>query len=437
MFIYNILAVILVGIGHLFLYFYLIRYNRMSYVLTVVLGILFTCLVLFVVTTTGYPEFNFILFFFFLLSLGLMQANLSFMQNLYFTLASMVSITLVKIILMELSMMVFMWSPLNLYIWTASVIHFIVTVFIFISIILLRKSIQRFAQYIVQSRIYLISYGCLIVGGILLIVLTSPSTLFLAKMYQQYGHIGYIAAIILFFILLFITLISSHLAKQKLIEEQQDRLDQELLDYVEKLEVMHDELASFRHDYINVLLSLDQAVRSKNVNQIEQIYYDVIAPTSKVINHKELDIVKLSHIHIPEVKSLLSVKLIDAQQQKIDVMIDIPAPITTISLPIVTFIRIISILIDNGIEAAAQSHNKILQLAFFEIEKTQYFIVRNSTNQQMIDLEKIYTKRYSSKSKHRGYGLFALKQMIDKAGNVTLETSFTHPLFTQTIIIQR
>lgn len=437
MFIYNILAIILVGISHLFLYFYLIRYNRISNGMTIVLSILFTCLLGFVVFTTGYPEFNFILLFFFLLCLGLMQVNLTFTQNLFFTLASMVSITLVKIILMEIGMMLFMWSPLNLYMWTTSIIHFIVTVVIFMSIILLRKSIQRFAQYIVQSRIYSISFICLIVGSILIIILTSPSSFLLAKMYQQYGHIGYIAAIILFFILLFIALISSHLAKQKLIEEQQARLDQELLDYVEKLEVMHDELASFRHDYMNVLLTLDQAVRTKNVNQIEQIYHDVIAPTSKVINHKELDIVKLSHIDIPEVKSLLSVKLIDAQQQKIDVMIDIPAPITTISLPIVTFIRIISILIDNGIEAAVQSRDKTLQLAFFEIEKTQYFIVCNSTDQQTIDLEKIYLKRYSSKNNHRGYGLYALKQMMDKTANVTLETSFTHPLFTQTMIIQK
>src|SRR5690606_8102134 len=129
---------------------------------------------------------NFILLFFFLLCLGLMQVNLTFTQNLFFTLASMVSITLVKIILMEIGMMLFMWSPLNLYMWTTSIIHFIVTVVIFMSIILLRKSIQRFAQYIVQSRIYSISFICLIVGSILIIILTSPSSFLLAKMYQQY-----------------------------------------------------------------------------------------------------------------------------------------------------------------------------------------------------------------------------------------------------------
>lgn len=54
---------------------------------------------------------------------------------------------------------------------------------------------------------------------------------------------------------------------------------------MKKLEIMHDELASFRHDYINVLLALDEGVRSKNLKQIEQIYYEVIAPTAKLINN--------------------------------------------------------------------------------------------------------------------------------------------------------
>lgn len=50
---------------------------------------------------------------------------------------------------------------------------------------------------------------------------------------------------------------------------------------MEKLEDMHDELASFRHDYMNVLLSLEEGIRTKNVKEIEQVYYDVIAPTLK------------------------------------------------------------------------------------------------------------------------------------------------------------
>lgn len=425
------------GISHVLLYFQLIRYNRLSYTMVIALSIVFTILLGIVVTITGYPEFNIIMFLLFLLSLGLMQAELTFLQNLYFTLASMVSITLVKMVLMELGMALFMWSPLNLYIWTTSVIHLIVSTVIISSIVLLRKPIRRFAQYIAQSRLYYISFAVLVVGLIVILILTMPSSLLLATLYQQYGQVGYMIAFILFFILLLMVLIGSHLTKERLLEEQQDRLDNELLDYVERLEIMHDELASFRHDYVNVLLTLDEGVRTKDIAQIEQIYNEVIAPTSKLINNRELDIIKLSHIHIPEVKSLLSVKLIDAQRQNIQVMIDIPQPIEEISMSKVDFIRMISILVDNGLEEAVRSKDKIVQLAFFEMEDKQYFIVRNSSEQKVIDLEKIYEKRYSSKAETRGYGLYALKQLVDKTSNASLETSFKDSFFTQTIIVKK
>ena len=90
---------------------------------------------------------------------------------------------------------------------------------------------------------------------------------------------------------------------------------------------MHDELASFRHDYINVLLALEAGIRTKNVNEIEQVYYEVITPTLKLINDHETRYCEIISYIIPEVKSVLSVKVTTAQQQQVQVMIDIPEKI--------------------------------------------------------------------------------------------------------------
>jgi len=437
MYVYDIVAIMLIGISHVLLYLQLIRYHRLSYTMVFALSIIFTILLGIVVTITGYPELNIFMFLLFLLSLGLLQDDLTFWENLYFTLASMVSVTLWKMVLMELGMLLFMWSPFNLYRWTTSVMHLIVAVVIVISIGMLRKPIQRFAQYMVESRLYYISFFLLVVGLVVILILTMPSVTFLSTLHQQYSQVGYVIAFILFFILLLMVLIGAHLTKERLLKEQQDHLDQELLDYVEKLEIMHDKLAAFRHDYINILLTLDEGVRTKNLLQIEQIYHEVIAPTSELINHRELDIVKLSHIRVPEVKSLLSVKLIAAERQHIQVTIDIPKEIEKIALPKVHFIRMISILMDNGIEEAVHSEAKILQLAFFEIEANQYFIVRNSSEHGTIDLEQLYDKSYSSKKGVRGYGLYALKKLLDQHHHVTLETSFEDSFFTQTLMMKK
>src|SRR5699024_2451014 len=165
MIIYDLIAGTLICISHVFLYFYLIRYRLLSLPMIVLLSIIFSILLGFVVSVTGYPEFNFILLCIFLFSLGLMKENLSFKHNLYFTLASIVSLSLLKIILMELGMVLFMWSPINLYIWTTSIINFIVSIFIIVTVISLGHFIQRFAEFIVLSQIYYLSFVVLIIGS--------------------------------------------------------------------------------------------------------------------------------------------------------------------------------------------------------------------------------------------------------------------------------
>ncbi|WP_242309573.1 GHKL domain-containing protein [Bacillus cereus group sp. BfR-BA-01331] len=435
MYIYDLFAILLTSMSHTFLYIQLIRYNRLSVRMLITLSAVFIILLAIVVTVTRYPELNSTIVLF-LISLGLMQNELKFKHNLYFALVSMVIITLVKMLLFDLGMKIFMLTPFNLYSWTGSIIHLIVSTLTFIGIVLARKRIQSIAQYIVGSPLYYITYILLIVGFIIELILTRPSTDFLAKLNQQYGELSYISAIVLFFILLLIVLLSSHLAKEKLVEEHEKRLDKELLDYVEKLESMHDELASFRHDYINVLLALEAGIRTKNVNEIAQVYYGVITPTLKLINDHELDIAKLSRINIPEVRSVLRAKVGTAQQQQIKVMLDIPEKIESVSMTIISFIRIISVLVDNAIEEAVHSEEKILQIAFFEMDSQQYFIVRNSSKSEAIDLQKIYEKNHSSKAGSRGYGLFSLKRIMNKTNNATLETTYVSPYFTQTLILK-
>src|SRR5699024_2764345 len=108
----------------------LIRYHRISYSMVIILSVIFTILLGIVVTVTGYPELNIIMYLLFMLSLGLLQIELTFMRNLFFTLASLVSITLVRMVLMEMAINLYMWSPLNLYLWTTSLLHFLVSIFI-------------------------------------------------------------------------------------------------------------------------------------------------------------------------------------------------------------------------------------------------------------------------------------------------------------------
>ncbi len=90
-------------------------------------------------------------------------------------------------------------------------------------------------------------------------------------------------------------------------------------------------------------------------------------------------------------------------------MLDIPENIESVSMTIISFIRIISVLVDNAIEEAVCSEERYYKshsLKWIHDNILSCVIVQR----EAIDLQKIYEKNHSSKEGARGYGLFSLKR---------------------------
>nr|OTP53667.1 hypothetical protein A5881_000564 [Enterococcus termitis] len=239
---------------------------------------------------------------------------------------------------------------------------------------------------------------------------------------------------------LFFFYYSFKLTNKKRLAKQKESEYYEMKQYTEKLEILHEELATFRHDYLNLLLSLDEGIRSKDLDLIQQVYNEVIKPTSKIISNKELELTKLTKIKIVEIKSVLSVKVIDACQRELNVTVDIPSDITAIYMDVVDFIRAISIVIDNAIEEAVTSNKKIVVIAFFEVENDLFFVVKNSCSENKISVDKMFQKSVSTKAnqqKQRGYGLFSLEQIVNHSANLMLETIIEQEYFVQILKIDK
>ncbi len=47
---------------------------------------------------------------------------------------------------------------------------------------------------------------------------------------------------------------------------------------------MYQGLRRFRHDYLNILLSMDQAIKSGNLELIEETYTKIMEPSKEKIN---------------------------------------------------------------------------------------------------------------------------------------------------------
>ncbi|MFG5432824.1 sensor histidine kinase [Enterococcus faecalis] len=223
-------------------------------------------------------------------------------------------------------------------------------------------------------------------------------------------------------------------------QKNQKELMNNLAMYTKEIEAMYDELSMFRHDYSNILFSLRMAIEDRDIDLVEKIFKESIMQTEKIVNSESGELTKINQVEIPEVKSLLYAKLNSARMKGLEISIDIPNKVYKLEIETITYIRILSILLDNALENANQSIDKKISIAIFEHENKHFLVIGNSIKKRRIDLEKIFEKSFSSKTNNdnkHGWGLYYLKSIVSKTDKITLETKLEDSFFSQVIRIKK
>lgn len=213
--------------------------------------------------------------------------------------------------------------------------------------------------------------------------------------------------------------------------------NQRLQEYTTQLEQLYENISSFRHDYINVLLTLEEGIRSEDIQVIKGIYEKVVKPTKEIMKSNQYSFATLRNLQVNEVKSILAAKMIKAQAQEIDVQLEIEEVIDVIYMDLVDFCRVFSILMDNAIEAAPESQQPHVSIAFIQDYQIQRIMIENSCLDQNINSQDIFKKGHSSKGKNRGIGLYNVKQLLNKNRYAAIETFYESGIFMQTLILKK
>ena len=245
-------------------------------------------------------------------------------------------------------------------------------------------------------------------------------------------HLNSIYLILFFVMLLYFNAVSKERLKQEILE-QKDRQLQELATYSQHVEMLYGEIRAFRHDYLNILTSLKLSIEHEDLNAIREVYENVLRESGQQFYDSKFDIAKLSHIENPAVKSVLSAKLLEAQNKGIGISVEIDEPVRDLFIEVLDFITFLSILCDNAIEASIESDDPQLTLAMLQEENSLIFIVENSTKAEKIDLARIFEKDYSSKGEGRGLGLYKIQQLLEKYPKTTVSTKSLNYRFTQSL----
>lgn len=228
----------------------------------------------------------------------------------------------------------------------------------------------------------------------------------------SYGEdIGYSYGVITFNSLLFLLLFIANAALMwflyRNIQQKQEakhmlRQYEHLQTYTEEVEKLYASMRSFKHEYINLLSTLSGYIEKNDMAQLKEYFRNEILPLSQAFAESDTRLGLLSHIEILELKNLLSSKLIYAIELGIHVELELTDTIRDIPMKRVDLIRVMGIFLDNAIDAALKSDEKLVQLCFLNTEDCVIIILRNSSPPPQIPLPKLADWGVSSKGSQRG-----------------------------------
>ncbi|MFI3836994.1 sensor histidine kinase [Streptococcus equinus] len=308
------------------------------------------------------------------------------------------------------------------------VLYYLISKWLNIDISNVRKTLKNY-----------LSSGVLTIVNILMVVyyfgndylaLEVPSDSPILKIIVRTG--AFIYLFLLFAFLFYLNFRHGQEQKNELLRNQEMEL-KALENYSKHVESLYQEVRSFRHDYANVLMSLKVGIDQGDLDNIKKIYEEITVDSAKLVKNNKFDLTRLANISDSAVKSLMSAKFLEAENRSIEISLEVSEPMKNPAIPLISYIRILSILFDNAIEGALESENPKIAVANFYQDGDFVFIIENSTREKSVDLSKIFQCGYSTKGENRGLGLATLVDFQDDYENLSVETSSSDYTFTQVV----
>ena len=205
--------------------------------------------------------------------------------------------------------------------------------------------------------------------------------------------------------------------------------------YNKTLQILHDNISAFKHDFANIIQSLGGYVQTEDFEGLKKYYSQLLSDYQDV---NSMGILNPSTINNPAVYSLLTAKYYKANEVGIKFSIEIFLDFNKLKIEDYKLTRILGILIDNAIESASECEERQIYLEMFNNinSSSQSITIKNTYNNKEIDINKINKKGYTTKTdntKPHGLGLWEVQQIIKKTKNINLITSKDEEYFIQKI----
>ena len=205
------------------------------------------------------------------------------------------------------------------------------------------------------------------------------------------------------------------------LDEQKEKYDQ-ILVYTGIVEKLTRDIRFYRHDLNNILLTLKTFIENNDMTGLKNYYFHEVLknqPEEFDVNSIFLNIELIKCIPL---KGLLATAFQRAIQNNIKVSQFIDEYFEEMGIQVIDLCRIISIFLDNAIEAAEESNDKVLSFSVIKNENQDTSIIIANSFLVKPQMNLLFQEGFTTKGPGRGLGLTIVQNILKNYEYVTLNT---------------
>ena len=266
---------------------------------------------------------------------------------------------------------------------------------------------------------------------------------FVSDMVSTVKHLNSFGSILssIVFISLLLTFFAMNSHKEQIEKEialKQKKFEQKhLQNYTDEIVGLYNEIRGFRHDYAGMLVSMQMAIDSGNLQEIDRVYNKVLVKANHKLRSDKYTYFDLNNIEDSALRSLVAQSIVYARNNGVEFTLEVKDTITKLPIELLDLVRIMSVLLNNAVEGSADSYKKQMEVAVIKMETETVIVIQNSCKMTMTPSGDLFALGFSTKGRNRGIGLNNVKELLDKYNNIILETEMEGSTFRQIIRFKR
>ena len=262
----------------------------------------------------------------------------------------------------------------------------------------------------------------------------------MVNIHEHFNSFSSILATIVFIclLLIFFAMNANKVQVEREIALNQKKFEQEYLqNYTDEIVSLYNEIRGFRHDYAGMMVSMQTAIDSKDLQEIDRIYNEVFVKANHKLRSDKYTCFDLNNLEDSALRSVIAQSIANARVHNIEYILEVKDIISPLSMELLDLVRVMNILLNNVVEGALESYRKQMEVAVIKLESEILIIIQNSRKNRSIKPEEIFNIGYSTKGINRGIGLNNVKEILEKYDDVILETEIDDERFKQIIRFKR